>query len=62
MDNGERERDGRHFTDLDVVGLADLLRQVPALSVIETWTTADRRPKREAERWINARLERSAPR
>ncbi len=50
---GERERGGRRFTDLDEAGLAELLRQVPDLSLIETWTTADRRAGREQEQWLN---------
>lgn len=56
--SGERERGGRRFTDLDEAGLAELLRQVPDLSLIETWTTADRRPERMDERWLNALLRR----
>ncbi|KAA6182729.1 class I SAM-dependent methyltransferase [Thiohalocapsa marina] len=51
---GEREHGGRRFTDLDEAGLAALLRAVPELTVVETWTTADRRPGREGERWLNS--------
>ncbi|WP_246156384.1 class I SAM-dependent methyltransferase, partial [Thiohalocapsa marina] len=50
---GEREHGGRRFTDLDEAGLAALLRAVPELAELETWTTADRRPGREGERWLN---------
>jgi SAM-dependent methyltransferase len=53
---GEREHHGRRFTDLDEPGLAELLRQVPGLAPVETWTTGDLRPGREAERWLNALL------
>ncbi|KAA6182606.1 class I SAM-dependent methyltransferase [Thiohalocapsa marina] len=53
---GEREQRGRRFTDLDEAGLVELLRAVPELTVAETWTTADRRPGREAERWLNAMM------
>ncbi|MEA1051868.1 class I SAM-dependent methyltransferase [Lamprobacter modestohalophilus] len=55
---GERERGGRRFTDLDEARLAELLQQVPELELIETWVTADRRPGREDERWLNALLRR----
>jgi SAM-dependent methyltransferase len=55
---GEREQGGRRFTDLDEAGLDKLLRLVPTLAVVETWTTADRRPDREGERWLNALLSR----
>lgn len=53
---GERERGGRRFTDLDEAGLETLLRQVPQLSLLECWTTADQRPGRDDERWLNALL------
>jgi SAM-dependent methyltransferase len=51
---GEREHGGRRFTDLDERGLAALVEAVPALAVLETWGTADRREGREGERWLNA--------
>ncbi|RKT38056.1 class I SAM-dependent methyltransferase [Thiocapsa rosea] len=51
---GEREHGGRRFTDLDEMGLAALVEAVPALAVIETWITGDRREGREGERWLNA--------
>ncbi|MFP4247126.1 MAG: class I SAM-dependent methyltransferase [Halochromatium sp.] len=56
LGRGEREHGGRRFTDLDEAGLTELLRLVPALTVAEIWTTADRRPDREDERWLNALL------
>jgi SAM-dependent methyltransferase len=57
--SGEREYHGRRFTDLDEPGLAALLRQVPGLEQVETWTTGDLRPGREAERWLNTLLRRA---
>ncbi|NCA72755.1 MAG: class I SAM-dependent methyltransferase [Sphingobacteriia bacterium] len=51
---GEREHGGRRFTDLDEEGLAALVEAVPALAVVETWVTGDRREGREGERWLNA--------
>jgi SAM-dependent methyltransferase len=51
---GEREHEGRRFTDLDEQGLAGLVEAVPALVVMETWVTGDRREGREGERWLNA--------
>lgn len=56
--SGEREQGGRRFTDLDEVGLAELLHAVPALAEMETWTTPDRRAGRESERWLNALVSR----
>ncbi|WP_296900714.1 hypothetical protein [Thiohalocapsa sp.] len=57
--NGEREHHGRRFTDLDEPALAGLLEQVPGLEPVETWTTGDRRPGRESERWLNTLLRRT---
>ena len=57
--SGEREHHGRRFTDLDEPGLAALLRCVPDLEAMETWTTDDLRPGREAERWLNTLLRRT---
>lgn len=54
---GEQIRNGRHFTDLDETGLADLLRQTPELIEVETWVTGDVRPGRESERWLNTLLQ-----
>ena len=51
---GEREHGERRFTDLDEDGLAALVEAVPALAVVDVWVTGDRRPGREAERWLNA--------
>lgn len=53
---GERDSDGRHFTDLNETALAELLDSVPELMLMELWTTADRRSWREAEQWLNALL------
>nr|WP_093192615.1 class I SAM-dependent methyltransferase [Thiocapsa sp. KS1] len=57
----KREHGGRRFTDLDEAGLAALAEPVPALAVIETWVTGDRRPGREGERWLNAIVARGSP-
>jgi len=57
--SGEREHQGRRFTDLDEPGLAELLRQIPELEEVEIWTTGDLRPGREAERWLNTLVRRT---
>lgn len=56
----EEMRNGRHFTDLDESGLADLLAQTGIFVEMETWVTADRRPGRESESWLNTLLRLSA--
>jgi SAM-dependent methyltransferase len=58
---GERDHNGRRFTDLDETGLADLLREVKGLKELETWVTTDLRPGREAESWLNTLLVASPP-
>ena len=53
---GEREHDGRRFTDLDESGLNALIAQVSSLSLIETWVTGDLRPGRGDQPWLNTLL------
>ena len=49
---GEREKDGRVFTDLNEERLQELLKHCPSLSIVEQWVTVDKRPDRD-ERWLN---------
>jgi SAM-dependent methyltransferase len=58
---GEREKDGRTFTDLDEAQLACLLAEQPLLAPLAVWTTADRRPNRDHERWLNVLLRKVDP-
>lgn len=51
----EREKEGRHFTDLDEAGLQTLVSPLPQVSIVEQWTTQDKRPDRD-EVWLNALL------
>ena len=51
----EREKEGRHFTDLDEAGLQTLVSPLPQVSIVEQWTTQDKRPDRY-EVWLNALL------
>jgi len=50
--NGEREKDGRVFTDLNEERLQELLCHCPSLTLVEQWVTVDQRPGRD-ERWLN---------
>ncbi|XEI34367.1 class I SAM-dependent methyltransferase [Aeromonas veronii] len=52
---GEQVRDGRVFTQLDETALDALLHTLPLVTV-EVWQTADLRPGRADERWLNAVL------
>lgn len=53
--NGEREKDGRHFTDLNEQALSSLIQQLPGIDIQSTWLTEDKRPDRN-ETWLNALL------
>ena len=49
----EGMRNGRYFTYMTEKELEGLLHELPELQVIETWITADVRPGRKEEQWIN---------
>ena len=53
--DGEREVDGRRFTDIDEVRLRTLIREIKKLEIFELWTTKDKRPYR-TEVWVNGVL------
>ena len=53
---GEYEKQGRRFTDMDEAGLRALVDENETLAIKELWVTADRRPGREHEQWLNAIL------
>ncbi len=52
---GEREKEGRHFTDMNEAGLEAVVAALPQVSIIEQWATQDKRPDRD-EVWLNALL------
>jgi len=56
---GEREDQGRHFTDMDEDGLYTLLDRVGNLQPLDVWTSNDQRPGRKTQRWLNALLRRA---
>lgn len=51
----EREKEGRHFTDLNEAGLEALVASLPQVEIVKQWTTQDKRPDRN-EVWLNALL------
>ena len=55
----EREKDGRKFTDFDEPGFMTFVRQFPCLAVERIWQTADLRPDRPGEKWLNVLLRRA---
>lgn len=52
---GEREKEGRHFTDMNEAGLEAVVAALPQVSIVEQWKTQDKRPDRD-EVWLNALL------
>lgn len=53
--NGEREVDGRRFTDMDEMGLRRMVEAVSDIEIQALWTTRDARPGRD-EVWLNGIL------
>lgn len=47
------ERNGRYFTDMTEDSFAKLITNVDNLKVEEQWITADVRPQRGNEKWLN---------
>lgn len=56
---GERDKDGRPFTDMTERTLTDLVATVEGLRVNEIWQSQDVRPGRSFETWLNAIIVRS---
>ncbi len=53
--DGEREVDGRRFTDMDHLNLRNLVSNIVELEVIEMWNNQDKRPLKN-EVWVNLLL------
>lgn len=51
----DREKDGRHFTDLNEYQAEELLNQFNNISLVQQWITIDKRPDR-TEEWLNILL------
>jgi SAM-dependent methyltransferase len=49
----EREKGGRYFNDLNESLLEEHLAPLWSLKLLEVWQTADRRPDRRSEQWLN---------
>ena len=54
--NFKGERNGRYFTDMTEEALSYLLTKVTGFNIEEQWITADVRPGREEEKWLNVIL------
>lgn len=53
--DGEREVDGRLFTDMDELRFRTLVQDVAGIEAVAMWMTRDKRPGRD-ESWINGIL------
>lgn len=49
----EGERNGRYFTDMTERTFGDFVQDINSLQVEEEWVTADARPGRSEEKWLN---------
>ena len=58
---GEAEglRRGRYFTDFTEKSFEEFLREMPEADVIEEWISADVRPGRSEEKWLNIILKKT---
>lgn len=54
----EGERAGRYFTDLTETTLASLIAPITNLELVQSFITADVRPGRQDERWLNVIMKR----
>lgn len=52
---GQREKDGRLFSDLNESTLERLVSRIKGIEINSMWVTTDKRPSRD-ETWINALL------
>lgn len=59
LGQGEREQQGRQFTDADEARLSAWLETLNAVADIQCWRSADRRPER-SEQWLNGLIRRAA--
>ena len=50
---GERDINGRHFTDLTEQSLQTLIDNEPQLTLQKVWQSEDQRPERKGELWLN---------
>ena len=52
-------RGERYFTDFDEAGFRDFIRAFPELTIEKMWVSADVRPERSNEKWLNIILRKS---
>ena len=53
----EGERNGRYFTDFTEETFKDFITDIPGICIVEQWVSADVRPGRGEEKWLNLILQ-----
>ncbi len=53
----EGERNGRYFTDFTEETFGDFIADIPGICIVEQWVSADVRPGRGEEKWLNLILQ-----
>ncbi len=53
----EGERNGRYFTDFTEETFGDFIADIPGICIVEQWISADARPGRGEEKWLNLILQ-----
>ena len=53
----EGERNGRYFTDFTEETFKDFIADIPGICIVEQWVSADVRPGRSEEKWLNLILQ-----
>ena len=53
----EGERNGRYFTDFTEETFKDFITDIPDICIVEQWVSADIRPGRGEEKWLNLILQ-----
>ena len=51
--SGEREKGGRHFTDMDEAAFDRLAGRLEGMWILRRWLSCDARPDRKDEYWLN---------
>lgn len=60
LGTGERDRNGRRFTDANEDQIRQWIQDLTGLAGLDCWLTEDRRPDRQ-EQWLNCLLRKATP-
>jgi 2-polyprenyl-3-methyl-5-hydroxy-6-metoxy-1,4-benzoquinol methylase len=57
----ETHKAGRYFCNMDAESFAQVIKNIPDLTIMEHWITGDQRPGRASEQWFNVLLQKTSP-